>query len=88
MTEDTAIRSEQTPVGDQIVVPGVQPITLRDRLMVRAAAPMTPKRNPHAQQKPCDVGLFDEVSCSQVDILDFLRAGTSGAASSNSSKED
>lgn len=75
MAEDTPIQTEPTPEGDQIVAPGVRPITLRDRLMVRAAAPMTPKRNPHAQQKPCDVGLFDLAARNQLDMLDFLCTG-------------
>jgi len=70
--------TEITEQGEQLLVSGVRPITLRDRLTVRAAQPMTPKRNPNAQQKPCDVGLFDEVSRAQTDMLDLIRAaGTS-----------
>jgi len=38
--------TETTEVGDQTLIDGVRPITLRDRLGVMAALPMTPKRNP------------------------------------------
>ena len=51
--------SEVTAVGRQTLIDGVRPITLRDRLTVMAAQPMTPKRSPTAIQKPCDHGLFD-----------------------------
>ncbi|MCP4079878.1 MAG: hypothetical protein GY743_06490 [Planctomycetaceae bacterium] len=37
-----------------------------------ANRPLQPKRNPNAQQKPCDIGLFDEVSRNQIDLLDYL----------------
>jgi len=40
---------------------GVRPVTLGEKLTARTAHPMTPRRNPHARQKPCDHGLFDEV---------------------------
>jgi hypothetical protein len=33
---------------------------------------MTPKRNPFAVQKPCELGLFDEVGLAQIDLLDFI----------------
>jgi len=66
--------TETTEQGEQLLVSGVRPTTLRDRLAVRVAHPMAPKRNPNAQQKPCDVGLFDEVSRAQIDMLDLIRA--------------
>ena len=56
----------------QTLIDGVRPITLRDRLTVLAAQPMTPKRNPTAPQKPCDHGLFDEVSRAQLDLCDLI----------------
>ncbi len=65
-------QSESTEFGDQTLIDGVQPITLRDRLGVMAALPMTPKRNPTAPQKPCDHGLFDEVSRAQLDLCDLI----------------
>ncbi len=39
--------------GEQIPVPGVAPVALRDRLALRLAAPMTPRK----PQKPLTVGL-------------------------------
>lgn len=80
MTGAHKLPTETTPEGEQIVAPGVKPITLADRLAVRAARPIMPARNPHAAQKPCDLGLFDEVARNQLDMLDFLRAA-SGSAS-------
>jgi hypothetical protein len=71
--------TEITPEGEQVLVPGIAPITLRDRLVARMAAPMTPKRNPDAQQKPCDIGLFDEAARDQCDLIDLLRAVERGA---------
>jgi len=79
--------TETTPEGEQIVAPGVTPITLRDRLAVRAAQPIAPKRNLHAAQKPCDLGLFDEAARNQLDMLDFLRAAGGGVSHPPKTKE-
>tara|TARA_R110000782_G_scaffold23881_12_gene62074 strand:+ start:5317 stop:5580 length:264 start_codon:yes stop_codon:yes gene_type:complete len=79
--------TETTPEGEQIVAPGVTPITLKDRLAVRAAQPIAPKRNPNAVQKPCDLGLFDEAGRNQLDMLNFLRATSSGASHPPKQKE-
>ena len=46
---------EPTEAGDQMLVAGVAPITDRDRLTVRAATPLRPRK----PQKPCDFGLSD-----------------------------
>ena len=70
--------SEATAEGEQTLVPGVRPVTLGDRLAPRAAAPIAPRRNPNAVQKPCDLGLFDEAARDQFDMLDFLRAANGG----------
>ncbi len=37
MTDTSELPTETTPQGEQIVAPGVKPITLRDRLAVRAS---------------------------------------------------
>jgi len=66
------LQTEHTEAGEQTLVSGVRPVTLRDQLAVMANRPVQPKRNPNAQQKPCDVGLFDEVSRKQIDLLDYL----------------
>lgn len=87
MTDAPALPTETTPEGEQLLTPGVRPITLRDRLAVRADEPIAPKRNPNAPQKPCDIGLFDEIARNQIDMLDFLRAATFGASSPPKPKE-
>ena len=66
-----AILSEPTPIGEQRLVPGVVPITIRDRLEARMAAPLLPTR----PQKPLDLGLFDVAARNQLDLF-----GISGRA--------
>ena len=66
--------TEPTEQGEQMLVAGVVPVTLRDRLTLMALRPMAPRRNPNASQKPCDHGLFDEVRRDQIDLIDFLNA--------------
>lgn len=63
---------EETDVGAQTLIGGVRPVTLGEKLTARTTNPMTPKRNPNAVQKPCDLGLFDEVGRAQIDLLDFI----------------
>jgi hypothetical protein len=57
--------TEPTPQGEQTLATGVAPITASDRLTLRAAAPMRPR----AQQKPCDLGLFDLAARNQLDLF-------------------
>lgn len=73
MTERSDLPTETTPEGEQIVTPGVKPFTLKDRLDWRARQPMAPKRNPNAEQKPCDLGLFDMDARRQIDWIDEAR---------------
>lgn len=63
-TASASPATEHTEAGEQTLVTGVRPITLADRLALRAAAPLAPKRNPNAEQKPCDHGLFDTAARS------------------------
>ncbi len=65
---------EQTEVGEQTLINGVRPVTLGEKLTARTTHPMTPKRNPNAQQRPCDLGLFDEVGRAQIDLIDFINS--------------
>ncbi len=88
MTFTSKFPTETTPEGEQILTPGVVPITLRDRLESRSRQPIAPKRNPHAQQKPCDIGLFDDAARDQLDLIDFLRAAPCGASTPDQPKED
>ncbi len=68
--------TETTEVGNQTLIDGVAPITMRDRLAVMASQPMTPKRGPHTPQKQCDHGLFDEVGRAQIDLCDLIAQST------------
>lgn len=43
------------PDPDQITMPGVQPISLGERLQFQAGLPMQPRR----VQKPLDIGFWD-----------------------------
>ena len=72
--------SETTDAGEQALVSGIRPVTLADRLACRAAAPIAPKRNPNAEQRPCDIGLFDQAARDQLDLIDAIRAATRGAS--------
>ena len=67
-------KTEQTEVGVQTLMCGVRPVTLGENLTARTFHPMAPKRNPNAQQRPCDLGLFDEVGRAQIDLIDFINS--------------
>ena len=57
--------TEATAIGNQTLVPGVAPITPRDRLVIRANAPMEPRK----AQRPADHGLFDTNARNQIEML-------------------
>ena len=57
--------TEATAIGSQTLVPGVAPITPRDRLAMRANAPLEPRK----PQRPADHGLFDMVSRTQIEMF-------------------
>ncbi|MER8486103.1 hypothetical protein [Mesorhizobium sp. M1322] len=63
MRDPQLTASEPTAQSEQILIPGVRPITTRDRLLMDA--PMCPR----AAQKPLDIGLFDEASRNQLDLF-------------------
>jgi hypothetical protein len=56
---------EATPFGPQTLVPGVVPITPRDRLAIRANAPMEPRK----PQRPADHGLFNTNARNQIELF-------------------
>ena len=58
---------EQTDIGLQYLIGGVKPVTQKQRLDLLASLPMTSKRA--RSQKPCDIGLFDEVARNQKDLF-------------------
>ena len=65
MTQPSPFQWEMTPDGEQTLIPGVRPITMRDRLEVRMEAPLVPRK----LQKPLDIGLFDEIGRNQLELF-------------------
>jgi hypothetical protein len=57
MSAALPLASEPTAQGEQTLVPGVAPISPRQRLDALMNAPLT--ANPRILQKPLDIGLFD-----------------------------
>lgn len=65
MSAARCLEVEVTPIGNQTLVPGVTPITPRDRLAMRANAPLEPKK----RQRPADHGLFDTNARNQIEMF-------------------
>lgn len=65
MTHVSPFQWEMTPDGPQTLIPGVTPITTRDRLEARMDAPLVPRK----PQKPLDIGLFDEIGRNQLELF-------------------
>lgn len=65
MSARAPLATEQTPEGEQTLVPGVAPVSLRQRLALRMAAPMAPRK----PQKPLNIGLFDEDARNQLALF-------------------
>ena len=59
------IASEPTELGEQELVPGIAPITLRQRLSALFAAPLAFSK----PQRPMNIGLFDEDARNQLDLF-------------------
>jgi len=57
--------SEPTEQGEQVLVPGVAPVTLRQRLAALLAAPLASSK----PQRPMNIGLFDEDARNQLDLF-------------------
>lgn len=60
-----SVETEITEQGEQLLVPGVRPVSQRERLALLMAAPLVP----HREQKPLDIGLFDENARNQLDLF-------------------
>ena len=60
-----SLNFETTDQGEQAVMPGVAPITARQRLALAASAPLVPTK----KQKPLDIGLFDEAAQRQIEMF-------------------
>ena len=56
---------ERTPEGLQLMLGGVKPPTMKDKLDLLVAQPMQPRKH----QKPCDIGLFDAESRNQLELF-------------------
>ena len=65
MSAAPPLASEQTPIGEQTLVYGVTPITPRDRLAMRANAPLEPRK----AQRPANHGLFDLGARNQIEMF-------------------
>jgi hypothetical protein len=65
LAEALPYETEATPLGNQTLVPGVAPITPRDRLAIRANAPLEPKK----PQRLADHGLFDTNARNQIEMF-------------------
>ena len=57
--------TEATAIGNPTLVPGVAPIPARDRLAMRANAPLEPRK----AQRPADHGLFDTNARNQIEMF-------------------
>ncbi len=65
MSANAPLLSEPTPQGEQTLVPGVAPVTLRERLALRLAAPLSSRK----PQKPLNIGLFDDDARNQLSLF-------------------
>lgn len=57
--------SERTDCGEQTLIPGVRPVTLRERLALKMAQPLQAMK----AQKPLNIGLFDEDARNQLSLF-------------------
>jgi len=65
MNAEVAPASEQTPIGVQMLVSGVAPITPALRMAIRADTPLLPKK----PQRAIDHGLFDLNARNQIELF-------------------
>lgn len=64
-TAPIPFETETTVQGPQMLVLGVRPVSIKARLEVLAAHPLGSDR----LQKPCDIGLFDDVARNQMELF-------------------
>ena len=57
--------TEATDQGEQKLIHGVHPVSMKARLNVLAAHPLAPTK----LQKLCNLGLFDEMAKNQLDMF-------------------
>ena len=61
----TPFETEATDQGEQKLIHGVHPVSMKARLNVLAAHPLAPTK----LQKSCNIGLFDDVTRNQLDMF-------------------
>jgi len=59
------IAVECTEQGLQLMLAGVRPQTMKDKVQWLIEQPMQPRK----RQKPCDIGLFDTESRKQLELF-------------------
>ena len=69
-SNQTPFESEPIESGEQTLVPGVRPVTTRDRLEWTMTQPKAGNR----AQKPCDLGMFDLNARAQLDLIDLIQS--------------
>jgi hypothetical protein len=60
-----APETEWSECGEQTLIPGVRPVSLRERLTLQSSAPLIAKK----AQKPLNIGLFDEDARNQLSLF-------------------
>lgn len=65
MSREHPVQTEMTRIGEQVLIPGMKPVTVKSRLQALAEAPLLPRK----VQKPCDIGLFDEAARNQLSLF-------------------
>ena len=65
VSASTPLDAEWSDCGEQTLIPGVRPVSLRERLTLQASAPLIPRR----AQKPLNIGLFDEDARNQLNLF-------------------
>jgi hypothetical protein len=65
VSASTPLDAEWSDCGEQTLIPGVRPVSLRERLTLQASAPLIPKKS----QKPLNIGLFDEDARNQLNLF-------------------
>ena len=74
-----SLPAEQPGRGEQTLIPGVAPVTERDRADARGEQPLRSDR----EQRPADDGLFDTGARRQTDLLDAPRTTPAQSGKSN-----
>jgi hypothetical protein len=63
--ETAALDTEPTDAGEQLLIPGVRAVSLRQRLELLMAQPLLASK----PQEPLDIGLFDEAARNQMSLF-------------------